>query len=188
MLTIIGGPMFAGKTTYLIDFANKLPHKSYLFFKPNIDTRYSTNKCVTHNGQSIKAVNLNSTDPVFPAVSNQIKSVFIDELNFFKYSAIKPQIKKLLKKGINVIAAGLLYDSNKKPFGATLPLSKQADEFIQLYAVCDFCGKRAEHSYSKVIKEKQIELGAADKYGPCCSKCHPQQCKTRSTKLEIRNN
>lgn len=164
--------MFAGKTTYLINFANKLPQKSYLFFKPNIDIRYSLNECVTHNGQSIKALNLNSKNPVFPKISKQVKSVFIDEINFFDYSPINLQIQKLLKKGINVIAAGLLYDSNKIPFGATLTLSKEADKFIQLYAICDFCGNRAEHSYSKVTKESQIELGASDKYGSCCSKCY----------------
>ena len=171
MLTIVGGPMFAGKTTYLINLANKLPTNSYWLFKPNIDTRYSHEVLVTHDGLLLKGANLNSQKPKFPVLKPAIKTIFIDELNFFQTKPLLRELSNIKNSGINIVAAGLMYDSNRRPFGATLPLSKIADKYIQLYAVCDGCGQKAAYSYAKVPKTKQIALGAKDIYGTCCRKC-----------------
>ena len=171
MLTVIGGPMFAGKTTYLINLASKLPIKSYWLFKPSIDIRYSHEALVTHDGLSLKGFNLDNQRPKFPVLETVIKTIFIDELNFFKAKPLLSELSKIRNSGINVVAAGLMYDSNRRPFGATLPLSKIADKYIQLYAVCDGCGRKAEHSYVKKQKTKQIALGAKEMYGVCCEQC-----------------
>jgi thymidine kinase len=65
----------------------------------------------------------------------------------------------------------LLYDNQKKPFGATLPLSKLADKFIELFAKCDGCGKQANQSYRKTKARNQVILGAGESYGACCEAC-----------------
>lgn len=171
MLTIVGGPMFSGKTTWLIEFTRTLPAGSYLVFKPAIDTRYGKNKCVSHNGASISAANLKTDGSDFPELDGKIKTVLIDELNFFAPDKIIPLIKKISKGGLHIVGVGLLYDYRKMPFGATLRLSKSADSFIKLQARCDGCGKEAQHSYRKVRRSGQFLLGAAESYGACCTTC-----------------
>lgn len=170
-LTVIGGPMFSGKTTWLIEYAINLPPHSFLLCKPDIDTRYNKHKCVTHNGRSLPAVNLNTKKVVFPTLSTDIKTILIDELNFFSPTQLLKAVNEQKKQGRNIFGAGALYDYKKKPFGATLPLSKIADRFIQLYAKCDKCKKDAVHSYRKVKVTKQFLLGGKETYGASCDMC-----------------
>lgn len=164
--------MFSGKTTWLIEYTKKLPTGSYVIFKPNIDTRYATNAIVTHNGQSLVAHNLNYTNPVFPPLRKKIRTILIDELNFFKQNTLLPELQRQIQLGRHIVGVGLLFDSYKKEFGATTALSKQADTFIELTSVCDGCGKKiARHSYRKTHTRKQIAIGAGESYGPSCDTC-----------------
>jgi thymidine kinase len=172
MLTIVGGPMFSGKTTWLIEYTKKLPVGSYTIFKPNIDTRYATNAIVTHNGQSLLAKNLNHINPVFPPLSKKTRTILIDELNFFKLNTLMPALQKQMRLGRHIVGVGLLFDSYKKEFGATAALSMRADTFIELVSVCDGCGKKiAKHSYRKTLTKKQVLIGAGESYGPSCDTC-----------------
>ena len=165
--------MFSGKTTWLIEYTKKLPQGSYMIFKPNIDKRYATHAIATHSGQSLPAQNIDYCVPHFPPLRKKIKTILIDELNFFTIDTLFPQITRQLHLGRDVVGVGLLYDGFKKPFGATIPLSQKADKFIELYAHCDRCHKRAKHSYRKFKSKKQIVVGAADTYGACCGTCWP---------------
>lgn len=170
-LTIVSGPMFAGKTTWLIEALKSLPPESYQVFKPQLDTRYSETECVTHDGKHEPALSLNQDTPNFSQLPPTVQTILIDELNFFSAETLWPELEKLLKQGKNIIGVGLLYDFQKQPFGATLPLSKMADTHVQLTAHCDLCGGEAEHSYRKVHNDQQILLGASESYGACCQKC-----------------
>ncbi len=163
--------MFSGKTTWIIDYVTKLTPGSFVLFKPNIDTRFGKDVCVTHHGKSFPAVNLNTKKIDFSQLKEELTTIVIDELNFFSPDALIPLIKEQQKKGRNIIGAGLLYDYKRQPFGATLPLSKTADSFIRLYARCDRCGKDAGHSYRKVDVKNQFLLGAKETYGACCDDC-----------------
>lgn len=172
MLTIVGGPMFSGKTTWLIEYTKSLQKESYRIFKPNIDTRYATHAIVTHNGQSLPAFSIDHLKPSFPPLSKKIKTILIDELNFFTFESIVVHIQKQLKLGRNVVGVGLFYDSYKQPFGATLGLSKIAHRTEELMSTCDNCGqKTARHSYRKIRTKKQISIGAGESYGPSCDNC-----------------
>ncbi len=177
MLTIVGGPMFSGKTSWLLGYVHSLPHDSYKLFKPAIDTRYATNAVVTHTGLQLPAQNLNIQTPRFPKIPRSVTTILIDELNFFQPEGLLSAIAEQVSLGKTVVGAGLLYDFQKKPFGATLPLSKKADAFIQLYARCDNCGKKAKHSYRKAQNTSQVMLGAAETYGACCTACWIQLSK-----------
>lgn len=163
--------MFSGKTTWLMNYLDKLPKNSFILAKPSLDTRYSKNECVSHDGFRFPAINLDSKTPRFPELDPKIKTFLIDELNFFEPVALIKEIKKQLIFKRVVVAAGLLYDNQKQPFGATLPLSKIANNFVELFAKCDRCGKRANHSYRKIKSRDQIILGAAESYGACCETC-----------------
>lgn len=163
--------MFAGKTTWLLEYARALSADEFVLLKPSIDTRYSENECVTHDGDRLPAFNLPMEPITFPEFSSKIKTVLLDELNFLNPDALIPAVEAQLKEGRDVVAAGLLYDFEKKPFGATLALSKLADEFVQLEARCDGCSQPARHSYRKVRVADQVVLGAGELYGACCEKC-----------------
>jgi thymidine kinase len=172
MLKVFGGPMFAGKTTSLLEEAAKLPAESFLFFKPAIDVRYDKDAVVSHDGKKIDALIISNEKPVFPKIDKKkIRTIFIDELNFFDFATLESAVEKLLKQGFAVIGAGLLYDSARQPFGATLPLSKKADQFVELFAYCDVCKKPAEHTYRKVRNSQQVLVGAKESYGACCAAC-----------------
>ena len=171
MLIVVGGPMFSGKTTRLIHYAENLVPGSFILYKPDIDTRYGQNACVTHNGKSFPAINLNTKKVDFSKINSKIKTILIDELNFFSADKLLEAIDDQQKQRRDIIGAGLLFDYNKQPFGATLPLSQKADTFIQLYATCDRCKKKAAHSYRKIAEKNQVLLGASETYGACCEVC-----------------
>lgn len=180
-LTVIAGPMFSGKTTYLIKKLNKLKDKNILVVKPKIDNRYHPNKISTHNGKSFPATAVNRNNPhsISSLYSIDLNFLFIDEINFWPFDILWPQIEFFLKKGLITFAAGLFYDFHRQPFGATLPLSKKADKTIELFAICDGCGKKARFNYRKKNISQQIVISANKLYGACCSKCYPKLNKAK---------
>ncbi len=173
MLTIISGPMFAGKTTRLLQEIRAVPkNKTYLVFKPSIDTRYGVDVCVTHDGDHVPAVNIDAKHPdLSQAIADGSTAIFIDELNFFNAATLYPEIQTLISKGISVVGSGLLLDAMKRPFGATHDLLPYADKHIELFAVCDGCNGKAMHSYRKIKDKHQFLLGADGAYGACCEGC-----------------
>lgn len=171
MFTVIGGPMFSGKTTWLLNHARSLPDGSYRVYKPSLDTRYAENACVSHDGDSLSAVNIDEQLPKFSDLVASEQTILIDELNFFEPKALWIELEKQLALGRDVVGVGLLYDAMKQPFGATLPLSEKADTFIQLHATCDLCQGKAEHTYAKKVLNQTVVLGAAELYGACCEEC-----------------
>src|SRR5689334_21897690 len=108
MLTVIGGPMFSGKTTWLINYEKTLPKGTYELFKPTIDTRYGVHEYVSHDGGRIPAHNLSVTNPQFSLLSSPINTILIDEVNFFDEKTLLPIIQEQLHKGRDIFAAGLL--------------------------------------------------------------------------------
>ena len=64
-LTLILGPMFAGKSTYLINKANQLlvngsNENEIMLINHSSDMRYDTNKICSHNGEKINSKSLNT--------------------------------------------------------------------------------------------------------------------------------
>lgn len=170
MLTIVGGPMFAGKTTWLLNYIASLPPQSFQLFKPAFDTRYAASACVSHDGLQLPATQIDHHQPQFK-LNRVVNTVLIDELNFFSYDTLWPQFQVLLDQEINLVGAGLLFGSDLQPFGATLQLSTHADNFIQLQASCDFCQQPATNSYRKRQTDQLVVLGASELYGVACDNC-----------------
>ena len=172
MIKIFGGPMFAGKTTALLDHVGGLAPGSFLVVKPSMDIRYGKDVVASHDGQKIQAVNVSAKAPRLNGeLKHGIRTVVIDELNFFDVKGVQRLIQDLVDKDRDVVGAGLLYDFMKQPFGATLPVSQIADEFVELFATCDNCGADANHSYRKVAASDQVLVGASESYGACCESC-----------------
>lgn len=177
-LTIFAGPMFSGKTTKLIKLVEILETlgKKVLTVKPSIDTRYTKKpKLASHDLKTADAVFVNGNEPeeiVDLVNKNKINHVILDELNFFHKTKTVDAVKELLKKGVDVTGSGLAFDYRKKPFGPTLALGKIADQTIWLYAICQKCGRPAEHTERTGGGKDQIVVGAAEVYIASCKKCH----------------
>ena len=174
-LVVRHGPMWSDKTTWLIEKHTAVT--ASIAFKPSLDNRY-TDKAVlsSHAGAEAQALLVDARNPrllLEKALAQKAERIVIDETNFFDDRLIKV-INKILRSGIDVFAAGLLLDSDRKEFGPTKKLSRLADEVIEGRARCDFrfangyCLNPAKYTYAKRKKESQLVVGAADLYGAAC--------------------
>lgn len=167
-LTVITGSMFAGKTSRLIQESKR---KSTIVFKPAMDTRYSENECVSHDGVAIPAISVSIPEDV--SIASEYDIVLFDEVQFFvspHYSDdISETIRILLASGKSVMVAGLDMDWRGKPFDVTSRLLGMADTVIKLTARCEICQAPANKTYKKVDSGTEFDLGHSDKYEARCN-------------------
>lgn len=177
-LTVIAGPMFSGKTSKLVAMVEVLTRMGYkvLTVKPKIDNRYGgSNEIQSHDHRKTPAILVDGETPesiIDKILDSGADKVIFDEVQFFDKPKVLRVIQTLQHKGIHVIAAGLLYDYQRKPFGPTPDLMGLADESLELFAICQNCGSLARHTQRLKGGKGQIVVGAADKYVAACEKCH----------------
>ncbi|MBP9670555.1 hypothetical protein KBD75_04100 [Candidatus Woesebacteria bacterium] len=170
-LTAIYGPMFSGKTTYLIQQFDR--GASTVVFKPDLDERYTKKPLVvSHNQEMIPAVLVNHLKPEeMKALVADFKVVMIDEVNFFHESLIGV-IKQFLSEGRDVYVAGLYQDSERNLWGPMTALIELADKKVEVTARCDGdngqCKSPAVLTYRKIPKVEQVRVAGADEYGATC--------------------
>lgn len=177
-LTVIAGPMFSGKTSKLVALVDVFTRMGHIVLtvKPKLDDRYGgkqelhshdhhTSKALIVDGEAVECI-------IEQVLATHADKVIVDEVQFFDKEKIKTVISALKKKGIHVIAAGLLYDYKRQPFGATPDLVGLADEYLELMAVCQKCGGLARHTERQKGSKTLIDVGAADKYIASCEHCH----------------
>lgn len=177
-LTVIAGPMFSGKTGKLVALVDVFTRMGYtvVTIKPSIDTRYGGKKEIhSHDHKKSKAILISVEVPetTFEKVlKTRADKVIVDEVQFFDKAKIMALIGKMRKQGIHVIAAGLLYDYKRQPFGATPDLMGLADEHLEMFAVCQKCGSLARHTERRRGGKSLVVVGAADSYIAACETCH----------------
>ena len=93
-LTVICGPMFAGKTTEL-QRRIALAHnggRRVLVVKPARDTRYADDAIVTHTGVRVAARAVATLDEIADPSSSAVAAdlIAIDEIHFFASDAVAP--------------------------------------------------------------------------------------------------
>jgi len=170
------GPMWSDKTNWLIEQYGD--GRGVVAFKPSIDIRY-TKKAVlrSHNGDEVEAVMVSHKKPkqLLQQVKRlkEINRVIIDETNFFTEELLEVTTT-LSEQGVDVFAAGLLLDSERKDFGPTRKLMKLANKVIEGFARCDYrfgngpCLQSAKYTFAKAKKESQLVVGAGELYGAAC--------------------
>jgi thymidine kinase len=175
-IEIVCGSMFSGKTEELINRINGVlaAKQSIKVFKPNVDTRYATNKVVSHNNLSVEAIPVEKADEILQ-FSKEAEIVAIDEVQFFDESIISV-CKQLAKDNKRVIAAGLDMDYQGQPFGPVPQLLAIADHITKLHTICAECGNLANFTYRKGNEEALIILGENDKYAALCRNCYNSKC------------
>lgn len=171
-IEVVCGSMFSGKTEELIrrlkrsQFANQ----KLLLFKPQIDTRYSEENVVSHQGTSFQAIPVGSAMEILKIWKNE-RVVAIDEAQFFD-EAIVVVANQLAQKGVRVIVAGLDMDYLGNPFGPMPQLLAIAEYVTKVHAICVSCGNLAQFSYRFSEEKDQVLLGAVEKYKPLCRACY----------------
>ena len=167
-LTVICGPMYAGKTSRLLDMLDT----SSVAFKPEIDTRYDCTQIASHDGKRGKAFPIKCDASGVDALLNISKSyatVALDECQFLSSSFVLA-IQAIQSRGARVICSGLDLDYLGQPFGIMPTLLCLADSVIKCTALCS-CGSLARRTYKTSDSRELIDVGAKDKYAPRCLDC-----------------
>ena len=170
--------MFSGKTSKLVAMVEVFTRMGYkvLTVKPKLDDRYGgKNEIHSHDHKISKAIVVDGETKeaiIEKFLASGADKVIFDEVQFFDKKKVMSIIEFLRNKGIHVIAAGLLYDYQRKPFGCTPDLMGLADERLELFAICQNCGSLARHTQRNKGGQGQIVVGAADMYTAACENCH----------------
>tara|TARA_B110000914_G_C15421784_1_gene426989 strand:- start:430 stop:1002 length:573 start_codon:yes stop_codon:yes gene_type:complete len=176
-LKLIIGPMFAGKSTELMRIIRtyRAIDKKVLPINHIINKRFNTHKITTHDYVN-DGRNLDSEDCIVVSNLNEIdinviKSsdvIIIEELQFFE-DAFENIVKWVDEWDKIVIAAGLIGDSQRKPFGDVLRLIPHADEIDKLNAMCVRCrdGTPAHFSLCTINQPSQTLVGSTE-YAAVC--------------------
>ena len=173
-LTLLIGCMFAQKTTELIRRIRRYKAIGYNVLVVNYsgDTRYGTNKIISHDTESNDAICVTRLAEVGTQVaSGTYQVLIIDEGQF--YSDLYPCVKIWADTlPIHIVVTGLDGDSDRRPFGDILKLIPLAEEVERLSALCSVCkdGTLAHFSKALILKEEQVSIGGANCYVPVCRK------------------
>lgn len=171
---VICGSMFSGKTEELIRRLKraKFARQRVEIFKPAIDTRYSDEDVVSHEGNSIPSTPVDSSASIL-LMSADNEVVGIDEAQFFD-SGIVDVCNELAARGVRVIVAGLDLDFQGRPFGPMPALCAIADDVSKQHAICVRCGALAYVSHRIVAGDRQVMLGEKQEYEPLCRHCYQE--------------
>ena len=170
--------MWSGKTTELLRLYDRKRHAGIkcLLIKHSIDQRYQAGAVVTHINSY--GVHNRATAMIFASISDVMShlqtygnaSLFIDEIQFFPD---KERCVELMDMGIDVVAAGLNGDYNRRMFAGMEILVAAATDIKLLSAVCGLC-KSDNACYSMRLSGSSdiIDVGGADKYVAVCLRCY----------------
>ena len=168
-IEVICGPMFSGKTEELIRLARRaeIARQKVQIFKPAIDDRYHETQVVSHSSLSVEAIAVDKATDILSNLYDSTRVVAIDEVQFFDES-ILAVVKKLARRGLRVICAGLDLDYRSIPFGPMPNLLAIADDVKKIKAICTVCGAQATKTYRKAASEDQVLVGETDLYEARC--------------------
>lgn len=168
---MVCGSMFSGKTEELIRRLKraKIANQKVQIFKPRVDTRYSEESVVSHQGNSILSTPVDSARSILEK-SEGVEVVGIDEAQFFD-EAIVDVVRQLAERGVRVIVAGLDMDFLGKPFGPMPALMATAEYVTKVHAICVRCGDIAHYSHRLSKSDRLVELGEEHVYEPVCRHC-----------------
>ena len=178
-LTVICGPMFAGKTEEIIRRVVRfeIAKKQAQIFKPEIDNRYNAVMINSHSGRSKRAFVIGRAEQILSVIGLDTAVIVVDEAQFFDRAIVKV-CRSLANRGLKVIAAGLDLDFRGEPFGPMPFLLAEAENVVKLSAVCVSCGGEAHFTQRLVdgkpvpYNSEQILVGGIDFYEPRCRECH----------------
>lgn len=171
-LKVILGPMFAGKTTNIINEFHKYRSMDYkcIAINHSIDDRYGNGVVSNHNQNKIPSINSKSLFKIKEKVRDH-KVLFINEGQFF--DDLYDFVNAMLFVDKIVFVCGLDGDYQRKKFGSILDIIPLADEVVKVNGICNHCKKRKSLFTHRIIKEGgQIVVGNDNIYMALCRPCY----------------
>ena len=186
-LELVAGPMYSGKTTYLLRrlFTEAEIGLRTLYINHSCDDR-SRGPFSTHN--PLYKEQLSSESKVDFASGSSIEEVIlsldkdydvfgVDEAQFFPdlYDSVKYYVEQ---KNKHFIVVGLNGDFRRETFGQLLSLEPISDSYKKITGFCKICaeqGVRNKSIFTKKINgdfDQTTDVGGKDKYLPVCRKCY----------------
>lgn len=179
-IVVFTGPMFAGKSTKLIDSYLASSHTYKAVFKFAKDTRYSKGaEIVTHNDQRIPCHMITKCYEINNHLNQDITEIYLDESQFFTddlfdwLNTLKTQpdtnIKNIYLAGLNLDARGMVFST---AFNDVIDIL--ANECHLLYSTCYICKDKATHTkllkpeHNLQMENTNILIGGGDIYQPVC--------------------
>jgi thymidine kinase len=195
-LEIILGPMFASKTTRLVEIYKQCNfcNISVAVINHSIDNRYDEELLSTHDHIKIPCIKTERLFDVWtdnidmetniekvPRIKDKFKVasssvILINEGQFF--ADLEEFVKILLSHDKKVYVCGLDGDFERKKFGQILDLIPICDKVTKLTSLCSLCKNGTPGIFSKRISsEKEQTVVGSDNYIPVCRKCYENNPK-----------
>ena len=170
-IEVICGSMFSGKTEELIRRLRRaqIARQKVVIFKPKIDTRYSYDRIVSHNTQSLDSIVIDNVNEILD-LAKDAQVVGIDEGQFFSGELVQV-CEELAHRGKRVIVAGLDQDYRGKPFEPIPHLLAVAEYITKTLAICMVCGNPADRTQRITNQHERVVVGAQNVYEARCRKC-----------------
>ena len=179
-IEVICGVMFSGKSEELIRRVRRaiIAKKRVQVFKSHLDERYAgIYQVSSHDGRTVEAVPVDTTDQIAQLVEKDTQVVAIDEAQFLDDGVVE-LVTALANRGVRVILAGTDNDFRGEPFGPMPRLLAVAEVVDKLHAICVVCGNPASRNQRLIggkparYDSPTIMVGSAEAYEARCRACH----------------
>jgi len=184
-LSILIGPMFAGKSTELLRrlYRDASIGTRCLYVNSSKDTRKTSTEYSTHNplyaslksgDHGVYMISVNNLSEICAYIGDY-QIIGIDEAQFFTdlYDSVKFMVDTL---GKHVIVTGLDGTFQREKFGHILDIVPLCDNIEKLTAKCK-CGKDAIFTYRKTSCNDVEEIGGKEIYDAKCRTCYNEGSK-----------
>lgn len=176
-LTVVTGPMFAGKTSRLFDYIDVVrsdetdERPAVLATKPSVDTRSPDVR--THDGRThpITAIdNLSDVDLSHPK-SPQL--VILDEAHFYDEDELTSFCARVAESDrVAAVIAGLDLDFRRRQFGHLELIRERFADIVRserLFSRCHVCGGDAPYTSRTSSDRSRVLVGGSETYVPVCA-------------------
>ena len=169
------GPMYAGKTTKLIETYEDcvFNDENTIVLTHSAEIRYSIDNLSTHDQKNISCFKCDTIKSFISEHDDTIKKchiILIDEGQFFTDLMEVLYLVNTLNK--HVFIFGLDGDFKRNRFGQILDLIPHCDTVKKLTAVCNECSKTAIFSHRTNESSEQMLIGSQGVYQPLCRVCY----------------
>jgi thymidine kinase len=171
LLTVVAGPMFAGKTEELQRRMRRvrIAGREVFYIRPAVDRPQGAR---SHGGLTVEGVRVHAVSVdsrTRPHVPGETALIVVDEAQFFDPERLLAWVRHWRRKDFEVLIGGLDLDYCEEPFPVIAALLALADVPVKLCAVCARCGGNARRSYRLSDETERVVIG--NEYEPRCEPC-----------------
>lgn len=180
-LELIIGPMYAAKTTRLVEIYKQCQFCDIPVAAINhdIDNRYDEELMSTHDQIKIPCIKTNQLKNIWKPdiksnenniITKYSKVILINEGQFF--DDLYEVVNDMINHGKQVYVCGLDGDFERKKFGQILDLIPLCDKVTKLTSLCSKCKNGTPGIFSmRLTNEKEQTIVGSQNYIPVCRNC-----------------